>query len=205
MIQWWYMSKKIYLSILLGIVSGLLTYFSGMNQNNLVLISSVSITIFTLLANWYLYKSNKKIIYVFLLTGILLYLLEILGANTGIVYGEFVYSSLWQPALLGTPIIMAFVWATLVVESLFIVRQVYMRPFVQIITASIFLVMLDLVIDPGAIHLGLWNWVNGGPWYGVPYSNYIGWLVLGIVGASVYYKFTKNTYVKIYFNSLALL
>jgi putative membrane protein len=45
----------------------------------------------------------------------------------------------------------------------------------------LFLVALDLILDPGAVALGFWAWDDPGPWYGVPWINYAGWLQSGAV------------------------
>lgn len=45
----------------------------------------------------------------------------------------------------------------------------------------LFLVLLDLILDPGAVALGFWAWDEAGPWYGVPWVNYAGWLQSGAV------------------------
>ena len=32
---------------------------------------------------------------------------------------------------------------------------------------------------------GLWVWIDGGPFFGVPYSNYIGWFFVGTIILSI--------------------
>ena len=43
----------------------------------------------------------------------------------------------------------------------------------------------DLAADPVSVEAGLWVWYDGGPFYGVPYSNYIGWIIVGTVILSI--------------------
>jgi putative membrane protein len=43
---------------------------------------------------------------------------------------------------------------------------------------------MDAVIDPGAAALGFWVW-PGGAYYGVPLSNYAGWLLSGILATAL--------------------
>jgi uncharacterized membrane protein len=38
--------------------------------------------------------------------------------------------------------------------------------------------LADFAIDVVAIRIGFWNWANGGEYYGVPLSNFWGWLVV---------------------------
>jgi putative membrane protein len=44
---------------------------------------------------------------------------------------------------------------------------------------------MDGVLDPGAVSLGFWIWPEGGPYYGVPPSNFAGWLFSGILAAAL--------------------
>ena len=43
----------------------------------------------------------------------------------------------------------------------------------------------DLVADPVSVEGGLWVWYDGGPFFGVPYSNYIGWIFVGTIILSI--------------------
>jgi putative membrane protein len=35
------------------------------------------------------------------------------------------------------------------------------------------------------VSLGFWLWADGGPYYGVPLSNYAGWLLSGLCAAAI--------------------
>jgi len=53
---------------------------------------------------------NRKL---FLLSGIIFivgYLVEVIGVNTGILFGHYGYSLQMGPALLGTPLVMGISW-----------------------------------------------------------------------------------------------
>ncbi|MBA3770869.1 MAG: isopentenyl-diphosphate Delta-isomerase, partial [Blastocatellia bacterium] len=54
---------------------------------------------------------------------------------------------------------------------------------IRIPLTAIFLVGFDLILDPGAVGLGFWKYEGGGEFYGVPISNFLGWLVSGSIGA----------------------
>ena len=41
---------------------------------------------------------------------------------------------------------------------------------------------IDLLIDPLAANaLGYWKWESGGPFYGIPWSNFLGWFVVSLI------------------------
>jgi putative membrane protein len=44
---------------------------------------------------------------------------------------------------------------------------------------------MDGVLDPGAASLRFWVWPEGGAYYGVPLSNYAGWLFSGALAAAL--------------------
>ena len=43
----------------------------------------------------------------------------------------------------------------------------------------------NLAADPVSVEGGLWVWIDGGPFFGVPYSNYIGWFFVGTIILSI--------------------
>ena len=49
-----------------------------------------------------------------------------------------------------------------------------MRPLL----AGLLGVSLDLVADPPVVYMDFWVWKHGGAWFGVPWSNYVGWFLL---------------------------
>ena len=46
---------------------------------------------------------------------------------------------------------------------------------------TLVLTTLDLNADPIMSGLGCWDWPDGGPFFGVPIHNYMGWLFVGFV------------------------
>jgi uncharacterized membrane protein len=59
------------------------------------------------------------------------------------------------------------------------------------ITAGM-LVAIDLVLDPAAVSLGFWKYVHPGYWGGVPYTNFLGWMLSGLLGCLILHALTQN-------------
>ncbi len=53
------------------------------------------------------------------------------------------------------------------------------------VAAALLLVAFDGVLDPGAAHLGFWVWSTGGAYYGVPLSNYAGWMLSSLAASAL--------------------
>lgn len=68
------------------------------------------------------------------------------------------------------------------------------RPVIRIIGATIILLCLDLLIDPLAIRLGLWQYSGAGEWFGVPLVNFAGWLLCGLILHSICEKILHGKY-----------
>lgn len=64
---------------------------------------------------------------------------------------------------------------------------------VRIICTALIVTAFDLVLDPGAVRLRFWHYAGGAEFYGVPVSNFVGWLVSGAVGAVLIEIFTRLT------------
>ena len=43
----------------------------------------------------------------------------------------------------------------------------------------------DLVLDPGSVSLGFWIWEDSIGFYGVPWSNFLGWLLSSALAAVI--------------------
>lgn len=99
------------------------------------------------------------------------FLVEMIGVNTGLIFGSYEYGEVLGPGLFGTPYIIGLNWLLLsyCVISLFDFFQwaVWIKYFLSIAL----LVGTDYLIEPVAMRLGFWNWKEGI----IPLQNYLGW------------------------------
>jgi len=113
------------------------------------------------------------------------YAIESVGVATGFPYGNFFYGEALGPRFLGlVPYLLPVSYVPLVVGAV-AAAWTPGRLAPRIALSAILLVLIDAVLDPGAAALGLWIWPEGGPYYGVPLSNFAGWLLSGAVSAAL--------------------
>jgi putative membrane protein len=114
---------------------------------------------------------------------------ETIGVATGLPYGEFFYGDSLGPKALGlVPYLLPISYLPLAIgavaaswnDSLAINHRSLL-----IFRSALLLTLMDGVLDPGAASLGFWVWPGGGAYYGVPLSNYAGWLLSGTLAAAV--------------------
>lgn len=114
--------------------------------------------------------------------------IEIVGVLAGLPYGEFSYGIELGPMLfdlvpLGLPMFYVPILLNSYLLALLVLRS-RSGPRRFGLTLA-FVLVLDLVLDPGAVALGFWVWSDPGAYYGVPAINYAGWLASGSVATAV--------------------
>jgi bisanhydrobacterioruberin hydratase len=118
------------------------------------------------------------------------YLIEFVGVTTGYPYGDFHYVLELGPMLFGTvPVGLPVFFFPLVLNS-YLLCLLLLGPrvdsrFARFAASLAVVVVIDLVLDPAAVALGFWAYADGGAYYGVPLTNYLGWVVSGAVAVGL--------------------
>jgi len=113
------------------------------------------------------------------------YIVEYVGVKTGFPYGEFTYDIPLGPMLFDIiPIGLPVFFLPLVLNSyllcLLLLGRRARSAFVRLPAVIAAVLAVDLVLDPAAVALGFWSY-GGGVYYGVPLSNYAGWVLSATV------------------------
>ena len=115
----------------------------------------------------------------------LAYTIEALGVATGWPYGTFYYGDALGPRLAEiVPYLLPLSYTPLVVGAVAAAWRTRRR-LLHVLYATLLLVWMDAVLDPGAASLGFWVWPQGGVYYSVPLSNYTGWLLSGALATAL--------------------
>lgn len=124
----------------------------------------------------------RKCIAVYVWLGVLAIGIESLSVATGFPYGKFSYAEFFNNKVFGlAPITLLFLWPSLAVGAWDMARQLTTKHRKTIMV--LLLVCLDLVLDPGAVAMGFWAWENPGAYYGVPFVNFLGWVLTASISA----------------------
>ncbi|MDN7024778.1 carotenoid biosynthesis protein [Methanoculleus sp. FWC-SCC1] len=108
-------------------------------------------------------------------------LVEAYAVATGVPYGRFTYSPhLGDPLFDLVPWTVAFAYLPMLLGAVTVASAAVGTAWYRLIPAgTLLLLLIDLVIDPAAVHAGLWVWAEEGAYYGVPVSNFAGWVLTG--------------------------
>jgi putative membrane protein len=118
------------------------------------------------------------------------YGIELVGVMTGWPYGEFVYEVDLGPMLFdAVPIGLPVFFFPLVLNSyllaLLLLGERARRRVIRLPVVLALVMVVDLVLDPGAVAVGFWRYEMG-DFYGVPWSNYGGWLISGTIAVFLF-------------------
>jgi putative membrane protein len=136
--------------------------------------------------------SWEKSLTLFFTIGIFALTFETLAILTGFPYSPFIYGGDLGPKLFNiTPATVFIGWTPMVIGSLALANVVWKQH--HLLKAILTLIVVDLVIDPGATALGFWIWEEH-PWTyaGVPIQNFFGWGLFGAIGIWITQRFIKT-------------
>ena len=153
------------------------------------LTSTLLIALPTLVAFWKFIGARSAVLS-FAALSTLGFAVEATGIATGFPYGEFYYGDALGPKVAGmVPYALTLSWPPLVLGAVAASRPPgdggQLRRILWVLIAAVLLVAIDGVLDPGATRLGLWVWPEGGSYYGVPLSNFAGWLLSSVLAAAL--------------------
>ncbi len=107
--------------------------------------------------------------------------IEILGVNTGLVFGNYHYGSSLGPKIFQTPLLIGINWLFMVYASASILERTHKTIWIRIVGASALMVGYDLVLEQAAPIMDMWYWAAGT----VPLQNYFAWFACALVFHSV--------------------
>lgn len=138
---------------------------------------------------------------------------EVVGARTGFPFGEYAYTGVLRPQLLGVPVAMGFAWMALVASASDFAGRLGLPAWPTVLIAALWTTANDLVIDPlAANQLGYWTWAERGSYYGIPFINFVGWFLTALLACrltlprrrSNFWAGFVGTAILLFFASIAL-
>lgn len=101
------------------------------------------------------------------------FLVELIGVNSGLLFGHYAYGVTLGPKLWNTPLVIGLNWLVLVycISTLLSpVRHHWYFP----LAGALMMVAFDYLMEPVAMDTDMWQWTEGQ----VPMKNYIDWLIV---------------------------
>ncbi len=135
------------------------------------------------------HTQNRKLYWISGMIFLAGWLVEVIGVNTGILFGHYGYSLHMGPALFGAPLVMGISWLMLLYLAVTVAQPVSENPAIRTLMAAVLMVVLDFLLEPAAIWMKMWQWEGGN----VPFLNYLTWFFVSLVLASLFPLFKVTT------------
>jgi putative membrane protein len=138
-------------------------------------------------------KWDLKTLTAFVLVYISGFVIESVGVNTGLIFGEYIYGETLGYQIFETPLIIGMNWLFLVYVSSSLTENLNSGKFISFLFPPVLMVIYDLVLEQVAPVLGMWSWNNEV----IPLQNYIAWFVLAFLFVLVFRLLNIKTSNKI--------
>ena len=132
---------------------------------------------------------RKKSILVFLFICLFSFIIEVLGANTGLIFGNYFYGNSLSFKLFHTPLIIGLNWLILVYTTSSVLERLKIHNILKIALASSLMLLYDIILEKVAPILDMWHFKDGV----VPLQNYLSWFAVSIMLHSLIKQFRINT------------
>lgn len=115
------------------------------------------------------------------------FVIEAIGVNTGVIFGEYYYQQNLGVKIWNTPLIIGLNWLMLIICIYQWIKNISNIFIKSLIGAGIMLIY-DIILEPVAIWLNMWQWQNNI----IPLQNYITWFVIAFIMFLVWNYYYKN-------------
>jgi uncharacterized membrane protein len=112
------------------------------------------------------------------------FVVEVLGSRTGFPFGEYDYTTRLGPQIANVPVVVAFAWCAMALPAREVASAICgsrASRSARIVAGAVALTFWDVFLDPHMVMEGYWVWPEGGSFFGIPLSNYLGWLGVSAV------------------------
>jgi putative membrane protein len=157
--------------------------------------------------------------------------LEIIGVMTGMIFGNYIYGSVFEITFMDVPLIIGWNWVMIIAGATILSKQIYIQflakiisiskdkiRFVQIIQSpfaqyiqhiniaflsSVIAVIVDYFLEPIAIKFDYWRWENNI----VPIQNYASWMAIAFIFSliSMWFKTEIKSRLAVFLLSIQIL
>ncbi|MGN8067510.1 carotenoid biosynthesis protein [Mucilaginibacter sp. SG564] len=119
---------------------------------------------------------------------------EWIGVHTGRLFGNYTYGETLGFKLFQIPVMIGINWFLLIYSTGILLQRSRIKSGIaRILAGAVILVLLDVLIEPMAIHFDYWHWTNNH----IPLKNYVCWFGLSALLLFLFdqFKFKRQSMV----------
>jgi putative membrane protein len=165
---------------LLNVVFGQQTLLQGLELAVLLQVAFVLNMLYRAWGWWSMLRAAMGVV-------LLAWAVQAIVIRSGLPYGDLRYTALLQPQVMNVPVLIPLTWLMMLPPAWAVAKLItrklsgcLMRPAFVLVSAIAFTAW-GFILDPLMVHLDLLQWNPVGGFYGTPWLNYIGWLLVSAV------------------------
>ncbi|MBU1368382.1 MAG: carotenoid biosynthesis protein [Bacteroidetes bacterium] len=119
------------------------------------------------------------------------FFVELLGIETGLIFGEYSYGNGLGLKWLDVPLMIGINWGVLVFATAAMVHPLKLSKWLKAVIAATLMVSYDILLEPVAVRFDFWSWAGGT----IPLQNYLAWWIIAflmLLGAFYWVKNLRN-------------
>ncbi len=166
---------------LLQAVFGLQTLLQGLALAVLLQVVFVLNAMYRTWGWWSMLRTSLGVV-------LLAWVVQAIVIKSGLPYGKLQYTSLLQPQVLNVPLLIPLAWLMMLPPAWAVAKLITRKlsgclmRFTYIAVSALVFTAWGFYFDPLMTHLGIITWNPIGSFYGTPWPNYLGWvLVSGVI------------------------
>jgi bisanhydrobacterioruberin hydratase len=128
-------------------------------------------------------SKNLKVIIWLLSASVITFIIEVIGTQTSLIFGNYDYGKTLGLKVAGVPLVIGFNWSFIIWGCSEAASKLKLNILIKILTAASAAVFLDFLIEPVAMYLDYWQWEGNI----IPLQNYIAWFIISVIFSASYY------------------
>lgn len=136
---------------------------------------------------------NGRFVKAFLVAVAVGMLSEMLGVNTGLLFGDYAYGDVFGAKLFGVPPLIGINWFCVVFSAYVVAERILQRAeagfLLKALLTAVITTGFDWIMEPVAMELGFWNWRGAQ----IPIFNYVSWFMISFFVALIFHWLKVET------------
>jgi putative membrane protein len=120
---------------------------------------------------------TKKTLIIFAVIFLFSFLSEMVGVQTGAIFGHYIYGNSLGLKILDTPLIIGLNWLMLIYCTKIIADRLTKNETLKPFLGVLLMVGYDLILEQAAPKLDMWSWAGGT----IPVQNYVAWFLFAFL------------------------
>lgn len=127
--------------------------------------------------------ADKKFLIAFFSIAFLGFVIEVIGVDTGMIFGKYAYGEGLGYKFLDVPLIISINWSMLICAGIITVSRIFKNKIVVLTVSAVLVTLIDVIIEQVAPKLDFWLFEGGMPGL----QNYISWVGVAFFTAYFFY------------------